>query len=143
MIGENVTALNEILEIYADDLSVAECSFEMMGRLLDTEYLKQRIDELRLKELYIYGGGYLGIQLYYACNNLVRVPAVVDKKGHLQLAIKHIPVIGADRLKEVYKGEKIVIASIRYYQEIRQELLSFISGNNIIFLGELLGGVLS
>ena len=56
MIGENVTALNEILDIYADDLSVAECSFVMMGRLLDTEYLKHRIDELRLKELYIFGG---------------------------------------------------------------------------------------
>lgn len=142
MTEENVTALNEILDIYADDLAVAECSFEIMGQLLDRKYLKQRIDELHLKELYIYGGGYLGIQLYYACNDLIRVPAVVDKKGHLRLDIKHIPVIGADRLKEVYKGEKIVVASIRYYQEIRQELLSFISENNIIFLGELLGGAL-
>ena len=143
MTGENITALNEILDIYADELSVAECSFEIMGRLLDRKYLKQRMDELHLNELYIYGGGYLGIQLYCACNNLVRIREVVDKKGRLQLDIKNIPVIGAGRLKEVYKGEKIVIASIRYYQEIRQELLSFISGNNIIFLGELLGGVLS
>lgn len=143
MAGEEVIALNELVDVYAYELAVAECSFGIMGRLLDREYLKQRIDDLHLNELYIYGGGYLGIQFYCACNNLIKVPAVVDKRGCLQIDIEDIPVIGFNRLMEVYKGEKIVVASVRYYQEIRRELLSFVPKYNVIFLGEFLGGILS
>lgn len=33
---------NELLDAYAEELAIAECSFEMMGRLLDRDYLRGR-----------------------------------------------------------------------------------------------------
>lgn len=57
---------NKLRDAYAEELAIAECSFEMMGRLLDRNYIKGKLDLLKADGLYIYGGRYLGIQLYRA-----------------------------------------------------------------------------
>lgn len=132
---------DELLEVYADELAVAESSFEIMGKLLDRGYLKKRLEGWHLEEIYIYGGGYIGIQFYYACEKLARILSVVDKQGHLRLDLAGIPVTGLEGLKKVYKGEHIIITPVRYYQEIREDLLAFVPESKIIFIGELLGGI--
>lgn len=135
-----VNITDELLNIYAEELAIAECSFEIMGRLLDRDYLKERLNFLNIEELYVYGGGYLGIQFYNACNKLTKILSIVDKRSDLCLNITDIPVTNLKGLEKIYKGENVVIASVRYYQEIKKELLSFVPKNKILFLGELLGG---
>lgn len=133
---------DELLDAYAEELAVAECSFELMGRLLDRDCLKKRLASLKMNELYVYGGGYLGIQLYRACEKLIKIISIVDKQGGLRLNIADIPVIDVDGLKEAYKGEYVIVTPVRYYQEIQQDLLSFVPQTKILFLGEFLGGIL-
>ncbi len=133
---------NKLLDAYAEELAITECSFELMGKLLDRDYLKKRLDFLNTSALYVYGGGYLGIQFYRACEGLIHILSIVDKQGCLRLTITDLPVIDLDGLKKVYKGENIIVASVRYYQEIQQDLLFFVPKAKILFLGEFLGGIL-
>ena len=133
---------DQLLDAYADELSIAQCSFEIMGKLLDRNYLKKRLEYLAAEELYIYGGGYTGIQFYRACEKLIKVLAIVDKQGCLRLDLADIPVIDLEGLKQIYKDEIIIITPVRYYQEIRKELLSFVPETKMLFIGEFLEGIL-
>lgn len=137
-----LTIPNELLDAYAEDLAIAECSIEMMGKLLDQEYLKKRLASLNAHELYVYGGGYLGIQFYCACNKLIKILSMVDKQGCLRLNIADIPVTDLAGLKEAYRDEYIIVTPVRYYQEIQKDLLLFVPKTRILFLGEFLGGIL-
>lgn len=134
----------ELIDAYAYEMRIAECSFEMMGNLLDISYLKQRIKVLSLENIYVYGGGYLGIQFYNAVNNhnLVRVLAIIDKRGKLSVEIPEIPVITPVEFEKIYNGQKIVVASAKYFNEIKKYLNTFVSSDRILFLGEFLGGIL-
>ena len=142
MVRENTDLLDSLLDAYVEELEIVKCSFELMGKLLDKSRLKKRIEYLNIKKLYIYGGGYLGVQFYFACNDLIDVLAVVDKRVCLRLDINDIPVMGFEQLQKIYKEETIVVASVKYYQEIRNELLSFVPDNKIYFLGEFMEGIL-
>lgn len=53
-----------------------------------------------------------------------------------------IPVISLECLRKAYQGEPIIVASVRYYQEIQSDLLSFVPKARILFIGEFLGGIL-
>lgn len=143
MAEESTDILERLIDIYKNDLEIAECSFEIMGKLLDKACLKKRIDQWNVKKLYIYGGGYLGIHFYQACDHLLEIPAVVDKQGCLQLGIGEIPVIRPGQLQKIYDQELIVVASVRYYQEIKRDLVSFVPESKIVFLGEFLEGMIS
>lgn len=132
----------ELLDAYDNELSVALSSFEMMGRLLNVDYVKERVELLGTSEFYIYGGGYLGIQLYHITNKLVKVLAIVDKKGKLSVDIPEIPVIDTKIFKKSYRGQKVIVASIKFYCEIKKELSDFVPQSQIIYLGEFLGGIL-
>lgn len=132
----------ELLDAYAEELAIAECNFELMGKLLNHDCLKKRLDSLNAHELYVYGGGYLGIQFYRTCEKLIKILAIVDKQGCLRFNIEDIPVIDLEKLKGLYKDETIIITPIRYYREIKNDLLLFVPENKIFFLGEFLGGIL-
>ena len=112
-----------------------------LGKLLNVKYIKERIKLLNITEMYIYGGGYLGIQLYYATSKLVYVPAVIDRENELSIKTLDIPVMGIEELKRIYKEEKIIIASLKFYREIQKDLSNFVPQNQIMFLGEFLGGI--
>lgn len=131
----------ELIDAYAYEMSVAASSFELMGRLLDTGYVKSRIDLFGLSELFIYGGGYLGIQFYRAVSAFVKIPAIIDKKGKAQVDVPDIPVTDIRSFQKTYKGQKVIIASVRFYREIIGELRSFVSESQVISLGEFLGGM--
>lgn len=130
----------ELIDAYAKETEIAVCKFNMMGRLLDSNYVKTRVELLKSSELYIYGGGYLGIQLYRSINNLVRIPSIIDQGKKLSVDIGDIPVIDVPELERVYKGQKIIVTPIAFFQEIRKELLPFVAEKEIVFLGEFLGG---
>lgn len=58
------------------------------------------------------------------------------------LDIPGIPVMSLEGLRKAYQGENIIVASVRYYQEIQKDLLSFVPKTQILFIGEFLGGIL-
>ena len=105
--------------------------------------MKQRIELAKMENVYIYGGGYLGIQLYYAMKDMTNVEAIVDKSGGICIEDGDIPVISFEQMQSSYNGEKIIITPIRYYSEIKKELMQFsVEEKNILYLGEFLEGVL-
>lgn len=132
----------DLIDAYAYDAEIASCKFNMMGKMLDLNYIKDRIALLGSQELYIYGGGYLGIQLYYAVINFVQNLAVIDKSGRLQLDLPDIPVLNISDFKKKYKNQNVIITPFAYYHEIRKDLLSFVPESKLLFLGEFLGGIL-
>ena len=42
--------------------------------------------------------------------------------------------------KEIYNNEKVVVASLRFFQEIKKDIESFVNADNIMNIGELLMG---
>lgn len=134
--------MDELIDAYAYEMNVAAYSFELMGKLLDLEHVKNRIELYALSEVFIYGGAYLGIQFYNAANRFVKIPAIIDKKGKPRIDNLNIPTIDIPKFREIYKGQTVIIASIRYYREIHRELLDFVPEHQIMFLGEFLEGMI-
>ncbi len=130
----------EILNLYATDCSIGEISYSMMGKMLDERYVKERLELFDIKEMYLYAGSYLAVQLYRAASKYISIKGIVDKNGKIPVS-NNIPVFILDDLKKQYNGEKIVVTSVRYYLEIKKELEQFIENRNIIFIGELMFGI--
>ena len=127
----------EILNLYATDCSIGEISYSMMGKMLDERYVKERLQLFDIKEMYLYAGSYLAVQLYRAASKYISIKGIVDKNGKIPVS-DNIPVFILDDLKKQYNGEKIVVTSVRYYLK---ELEQFIESRNIIFIGELMFGI--
>lgn len=136
MLGEQ----EELIGLYADEMDLITACYEMMGKLLDRNQMASRIEELKIEELYIYGGGYLGIQLYRAVEGLVKVRSIVDKSGGLLLALPDLPVMDLDAWRQQYKDEWVIITPIKHYRAIYNELITFVPADKLLFLGELQGG---
>ena len=74
---------DELIDVYGYQTEVYTKSYNMMGRLLDNNFVKREVKRREWSDIYIYGGGYLGIQLYRVISPLVNVLSLVDKKGKL------------------------------------------------------------
>ena len=133
----------KLLEQYVRDYDIAWYSYWMMGRLLDRKLVKRRGELCGLESLYIYGGGFLGIQLHNALDGMADIKAVVDKNGSLSVDAENIRVISLDNLKKEYSGQKIIITPVKYYQAIWNDLSKFADKNNLLYLGEFLEGIVS
>ena len=137
-----MTAQEQIRDAYAEELDIMGCSYDMMGKMLDTRHVQRKLSLLGVDELYIYGGGYLGIQFYRTVHDIVQILAVVDKSGGLLLDIPDIPVVNIEEFRKKYNGQKVVITPVKFYQEIYRDLSSFVPLKQLVYLGELLGGSL-
>lgn len=133
---------DELIDAYADDMNFYAHSYGMMCKMLDINYLEGRLRLLKTDEIYIYGGGYLGIQLYRMAYGRIEILAVVDKSGRLRLNLPDIPVMNISEFRDKYARQKIIVTSVRFYQEIREQLSDFVPQSHIIYLGELLEGIL-
>lgn len=131
-----------LLDIYAYEKRVAECSYELLGKMLDPVAVQKGVDSLGASEIYIYGGGYLGIQFYRAASCFTHILAVVDRKKKLAFHNPDILLITPKQLQDRYHGEKIVVASVQYYEEIRERISLFVKPDHIIYLGEIFGGMM-
>lgn len=133
----------EIFDLYVRECRIESISYKLMGKLLEKEHIRERIELYKIDSLYIYGGGYLGIQLYNAVCDMVDVKGVVDKNGGLSVDVKDVRAISLEDLKNEYTEEKIIITPVKYYQAIKNDLLQFVKQDNILFLGEFLEGIVS
>lgn len=132
---------DELFELYVRDYRIEELSYKWMGKLLERERIKKRIDYYDIHELYIYGGGYLGVQLYNAVCDMVNVIGVVDKKGILSVDVNGIHTISLNDMRNEYNGEKVIITPVKYYENIKNDLKEFVDEGSILFLGDFLEGI--
>ena len=130
----------QILQEYSINYSDAALSYEIMGLMLDEEYVEERLRKYDISNMYIYGGTYMGIQLYRIGVKSLNVLGIVDKYGKV-LGNEKIQIIMLDELSSVYKGEKVVVTPIRFFEEISKDLEMFVDKKNIIGIGELLLGM--
>ena len=101
---------------------------------------RKRLRKFDISNMYIYGGTYMGIQLYRIGVKSLNVLGIVDKYGKV-LGNDNIQIIMLDELSKIYKDEKIVVTPIRFFEEISKELEIFVAKKNIIGIGELLLGI--
>ncbi len=134
--------LDKVLDAFEYESELFWTAYEMMGQMLDRAYVKKRIEMMNVSHVYIYGGGYLGIQLYNAINQFVNVLSVVDKSGKLLVKCPDISVINLKEFKAVYGQEKVIITPIKHYKPIYTEVSEFVPKDKLIYLGEFLGGIL-
>lgn len=128
---------DELIDIYGYQAEIYGKSYSMMGRLLDPNFVKQMTEKGNLSDIYIYGGGYLGIQLYRAISPIVNVLSLVDKKGKLLIdGIDDIPVMNMDNFQKEYNNQVVIVTPLKFYREIYHELKEFVSEDKIIFLEE-------
>lgn len=129
-----------ILDEYIRSYNVSDISYKVMGRMLDEKYVEERLKLFDVKDMYIYGGSYMAVQLYRIGKKYTAVKDVVDKSGQIVLN-DSIPVITMDDFYKKYNDEKVIVASIRFFQEIKEELERFVNSKDIIGIGELLLGI--
>lgn len=134
--------IEKIFDYYVEEYKIQYFNYRMMGKLIETENVKERIKAFGFSEIYIYGGGYLGVQLYNSVKEFVDVKAIVDKSGVISVAVKGIKSMSLVDLREKYNGEKVIITPVKYYKEIKNDLEKFIDEKNILYLGEFLEGVI-
>lgn len=131
-----MTEYGELIDYYGYQMEIWNKSYQMMGLLLDKNFVMKEVEKRNLSDIYIYGGGYLGIQLYQAIKPYVNVLSVVDQRGELRIKNNDIPVMDIDTFRKQYNDATVIITPIQYYREIYHELLSFIADDKIIFLEE-------
>lgn len=134
-------AERQILEGYVREYHIASASYEMMGLMLNDTYLEERFRLFHIENVYIYGGTYMAVQLYRAGRNYVNIKGIVDKAGKTVLK-DQISVISLDIFQKQYQNEKVIVASIRFFQEIKHDLQLFVDAENIIGIGEFLLGIM-
>lgn len=130
-----------ILEEYARDYSIELMSYEIMGLMLNDKYVEERLKLFNIKSMYIYGGTYMAVQLYRVGKKYTTIKGVVDKSGKIVLNDK-ISVFTLNEFRERYCGEKVIVTPMRFFQEIRKDLGSFVDLQNILTVGELMLGII-
>ena len=131
---------DELIDVYGYQTEVYTKSYNMMGRLLDNNFVKREVKRREWSDIYIYGGGYLGIQLYRVISPLVNVLSLVDKKGKLLINnINDIPVMDMSTLRGLYENQPVVITPLRFYREIYHDLKEFVAEDKTIFLEDFGG----
>lgn len=130
---------DELIDIFGYQTEIYSKSYHMMGRLLDKNFVKNEVEKRRLSDIYIYGGGFLGIQLYRAIIPFVNVLSIVDQKGKLMIAMEGIPVTDICSFRNRYQGETVIVTPLQYYKEIYSALREFVPDNKIIYLEEFGG----
>lgn len=134
------TIERHIVEAYIRDYSIASASYEMMGLMLNNQYVEERIKLFNIENLYIYGGTYMAVQLYRAGKDYVNIKGIVDRAGGTVVQ-DLISVLPLDVFQKQYQNEKVIVTSIRFFQEIKQDLQLFVDAENILGIGEFLMGL--
>ena len=126
----------DLIDAYAYQSEIWSKAYQIMGWLLDKKRVSKEVNRWNMSDIYIYGGGYLGIQLYQAIMPYVNVLSVVDKSGKLKIEIDKLPVMDMKSFRDRYKDELVIVTPIQYYKEIYCDLREFVSKDNIAFLGD-------
>ncbi len=130
-----------ILEEYERDYNIEAASYQIMGKMLDEEYVEKRLRMFDIRQAYIYGGTYMAIQLYRVGKKYTTMKGIVDRSGKI-IFDEPVLVMTLDEFRETYHGEKIIVSPIRFFEEIKKDLELFAEEKDILNIGELFFGVI-
>lgn len=125
---------------YTDNYYIEAKSYELLGKMLDEQFVVNRLKVFDIVNAYIYGGTYMAIQLFRASKNYVNIVGIVDKMNRMMIN-EDVKVLTVEELRNVYNGEKIIITLPRFYSQIKSILIEFVDEVNIIYIGELIEGI--
>ncbi len=134
----------KIFDMYVQRYEILSQKFWLMTCLLDKKFVNRQVELLKLKKIYIYGGGPLGLQLYNTIHKMIDVVGVVDRTGEMyktgdgiiDYRDDSIPALGLDELRSIYQNEPIIITPTEYYSEITNELCDFVPKEKQILIHE-------
>lgn len=127
----------DIFDAHVRKEELLQIKFELMGQLLRRDIVKRIVDMYKWQSLYIYGGGYLGIQAYDAFHHFINVAGVIDQKGELLVSRDDIQVFLPQDLAKMEDDLPIIITPLEYARDIRNNLLKYGSEERIFYLNEL------
>ena len=127
----------EIFDSHIRREELLRIKFELMGQLLSPDVVKGIVDEHAWQSIYIYGGGYLGIQACCAFRQFIDVPCVIDRAGGLMVPRDDIEVIFPEELAKTDNDLPIIITPLEYAGDIRNNLLNYRGEERIFYLNEL------
>lgn len=130
--------LETLVDFYGSEWELLRYRCNLMEKMLDLDRIRECLQHYNCEKIYVYGGGFLGIQFYRTVKEFVKIAAVVDKSGKLRLNDTTIPVIDFETFRRGYRNEMVIITPITFYGEIRKELLAFVPEQKIVALGEFL-----
>lgn len=112
--------------------------FELMGMLLDQTVIRSIIANRIWESLYIYGGGYIGIQAYKAFSRFVEIVGIIDRSGGLTIPIDGGKIYSLEEfVKEDDGRSPVVITPIESAQKIYQDLSDNVDEERIYYINEL------
>lgn len=128
---------------YAEGEGLFREYYELMGQLLDTRFVEAMIEDKGWNQIYIYGGGYLGIQSCLAFQQFLQVLCIIDRKGQLIVGRSdiHTPVMTLTQWKNDHdKKVPVLITPLQYMDEIKRDLVNA-AVENYIGIHELVAGL--
>lgn len=139
---------NELIDYYSRIFAKQDLKFTMMGMLLDTKLVAKRLKEFGMDRFFIFGTGPLGIQALRATEKHATIPGFIDEVGeyydnyNYSWGYKHmeLPVYKPEEMKEIYNGEKILLASFEDLIEMMDACRNFAADKDVIMINEFLFG---
>lgn len=128
----------KLLDLYDIEFHIAKNSYDFMGKLLDKKFVKNFLERMNIRQVYIYGAGYLGIQMYNVINDLLDECVLIDKSKKSIISDYDDLVMGINEAKEKYDNQFVIITPFRYYNEIFDELSEWVPSEKIVLISELL-----
>lgn len=130
---------DELLKDYKEKAEIYEHQYELMGRLLDYNGIIKRFKKKGIFSIYIYGGGFLGIQLFKTIRDSdIRICGIIDKFGKLKFDVLNVAVYSMTDFESYYDDEYIIITPVQFYKEIYEDLVNRVDKEKILFLSEFL-----
>lgn len=129
------------LKIYEEHIRKEELyqiRFELMGMMLDSMMIGSIIDKWKWKSVYIYGGGYLGIQAYHAFSPYIQILGMVDRSGGIVIPIDEARVYSLEEfIEENDSKSPVIITPLESAKMIYQDLAAYIDEERIYYINEL------
>lgn len=129
------------LRIYEEHIRKEELyriRFELMGLMLDSVTIRSIIDIQKWKSLYIYGGGYMGIQAYRAFSPYTEIVGMIDRSGGLMIQIEGVKVYSLEEFVKEYDGKSpVIITPLESARAIYRDLIGYVNEERIYYINEL------
>jgi hypothetical protein len=145
---DDILSRDRMIDIYSRNFAKQDIKYTMMAMMLDPKLIDRRLEEYKIKKAAIYGAGPLGVQFYRAIEDKVEVTAFVDDGGSFYCNrgyswgynISKIKIFTVNQYKDIYQGEKVVIADFEDLEEMRDTISEYVNESQIVFINEFLYG---
>lgn len=132
--------LDRLIEMYATELDFAQTKLNLLTCILNEKTIDQQIARNHIQDIYIYGGGILGLQLSLAVRNKCSLHGIVDKKEKTIVYLPNVPVLSLFAFQQLYKDETVIVTPLKNISEIQSDLSDFVQKDKLIHVVDFLRG---